>query len=71
MSNTALFLVPALIWGSTWHAITWQLGSVAPEVSITYRFSAASLILVLGCVATDGRCAFHCAITDSSRGSAC
>jgi len=52
MSNTALFLVPALIWGSTWHAITWQLGSVAPEVSITYRFSAASLILVLGCVAT-------------------
>ena len=52
MSNTALFLVPALIWGSTWHAITWQLGNVAPEVSITYRFSAASLILVLGCVAT-------------------
>ncbi len=52
MSNTALFLVPALIWGSTWHAITWQLGNVAPEASVTYRFAAASLLLVLGCVAT-------------------
>ena len=52
MSNAALFLVPALIWGSTWHAITWQLGNVAPEVSVTYRFAAASLLLVLGCVAT-------------------
>ena len=52
MSNTALFLVPALIWGSTWHAITWQLGTVAEEVSVTYRFAAASLLLALGCVAT-------------------
>ena len=45
MSVTALFLVPALIWGSTWYAITWQLGVVAPEVSVTYRFAAASLLL--------------------------
>ena len=52
MSNTGLFLVPALIWGSTWHAITWQLGTVAEEVSVTYRFAAASLLLALGCVAT-------------------
>jgi len=52
MSNTALFLVPALIWGSTWHAITWQLGMVAEEVSVTYRFAAASLLLVVGCAAT-------------------
>ena len=52
MNNIALFLVPALIWGSTWHAITWQLGTVAPEVSVVYRFAAASLLLALGCVAT-------------------
>ena len=52
MNNTALFLVPALIWGSTWHAITWQLGTVAEEVSVTYRFALASLLLALGCVAT-------------------
>jgi drug/metabolite transporter (DMT)-like permease len=52
MNNTVLFLVPALIWGSTWHAITWQLGVVAEEVSVTYRFAAASLLLAAGCVAT-------------------
>jgi hypothetical protein len=49
MNNFALFLVPALIWGSTWHAITLQLGAVAPEVSVVYRFAAASLLLALGC----------------------
>ncbi len=52
MSDTALFLVPALIWGSTWYAITWQLGVVAPEVSVTYRFAAASVLLAVGCIAT-------------------
>ena len=52
MSNVALFLVPALIWGSTWLAITAQLGAVAPEVSVAYRFAAASLLLTVGCIAT-------------------
>ena len=52
MSNTALFLVPALIWGSTWYAITWQLGVVEPKVSVTYRFAVASLLLAGGCIAT-------------------
>jgi drug/metabolite transporter (DMT)-like permease len=52
VSNSLLFVVPALIWGSTWLAITWQLGVVAPEVSVTYRFVVASLLLAAGCVAT-------------------
>jgi len=52
VSDTALFLVPALIWSSTWLAITFQLGAVAPEVSVTYRFAIASLLLALGCLAT-------------------
>ena len=52
VSNGLLFVVPALIWGSTWLAITWQLGVVAPEVSVTYRFAAASLLLAVGCIAT-------------------
>ncbi len=30
MSVPVLFLIPTLIWGSTWLAITFQLGSVAP-----------------------------------------
>jgi drug/metabolite transporter (DMT)-like permease len=52
MSDSALFFVPVLIWGSTWLAITLQLGVVAPEVSVTYRFALASLLLAVGCVAT-------------------
>jgi len=58
VNNVALFLVPALIWGSTWLAITWQLGSVAPAVSVTYRFALASLLLAAGCLATRRRLRF-------------
>ncbi len=47
MGNTALFVTAALIWGSTWLAITFQLGSVAPEVSVAYRFALASAIPLL------------------------
>lgn len=45
MSNTALYSLTVLIWGSTWFAIEFQLGVVAPEVSLFYRYSAASLLL--------------------------
>jgi len=54
MSNAGLFAVASLVWGSTWLAITFQLGSVAPEVSVAYRFGLAALVLSLWC-ATTGR----------------
>ncbi|HEY5642527.1 MAG TPA: EamA family transporter [Woeseiaceae bacterium] len=53
MSNTALYVVTVLIWGSTWIAIEYQLGSVAPEVSIVYRYLIASLTLFLYCKIRD------------------
>lgn len=34
-----------LIWGSTWLAIEYQLGVVAPEVSLVYRFSIAAVLM--------------------------
>ena len=37
------------IWGSTWLAITFQLGRVAPEASVFYRFLLASLLLFAYC----------------------
>ena len=40
-----LFLVPSFIWGTTWLTIKFQLGIVAPEVSVVYRFGLASLVL--------------------------
>ena len=45
MSNLALYIITVLIWGSTWFAIEFQLGVVAPEVSIVYRYAGASLLL--------------------------
>lgn len=50
MSNSALFIVCVLIWGSTWIAINYQLGEVAPVLSVAYRFTLASLILGLFCL---------------------
>ncbi len=52
MSSAALFAVCTAIWGSTWLVITFQLGVVAPEVSVAWRFLAAGLVLAAFCVAT-------------------
>ena len=49
MSNTFLYVVAVAIWGSTWLAIEFQLGVVAPEVSIVYRYALASLLLFIWC----------------------
>ncbi len=51
MSNLALYLTAVLIWGSTWIAITFQYGRVAPEVSVAYRFALAALLLAGWCLA--------------------
>jgi len=45
MSNLLLYIITVLIWGSTWFAIEFQLGVVEPEVSIVYRYAAASILL--------------------------
>ncbi len=44
--------VCAVIWGTTWFAITLQLGSVAPLASIVWRFGLAAIILFVGCLVT-------------------
>jgi drug/metabolite transporter (DMT)-like permease len=42
----------ALIWGTTWYAITFQLGTVDPTASIVWRFGLAALILFAICLVT-------------------
>ena len=42
----------ALIWGTTWYAITLQLGPVDSVVSIVWRFGLASVVLFGFCAAT-------------------
>ena len=49
MNNSVLYALTVLIWGSTFFAIEFQLGIVAPEVSVFYRFAAASAILFGWC----------------------
>ncbi|MGN6057817.1 MAG: DMT family transporter [Sphingomicrobium sp.] len=39
------FIVFTLIWGSTWTVIRGQLGTVAPQWSVTYRFVIAALAM--------------------------
>lgn len=58
MSNLALYLISVLIWGSTWFAIEFQLGTVAPEVSVVYRYAAAAALLFAWCVYRGKRLAF-------------
>ncbi|MGZ9100758.1 MAG: EamA family transporter, partial [Brevundimonas sp.] len=55
MSRTTLLgiagvVICAMIWGTTWYAITLQLGTVPPLASIVWRFGLASAILFLGCL---------------------
>jgi drug/metabolite transporter (DMT)-like permease len=58
ISNAALFAIPSAIWGSTWLAITFQLGTVAPELSVAYRFALASAIVAAWCKAIGQSLAF-------------
>jgi len=48
--NGVLFLISVLIWGSTWLAITFQMGKVERLLSVAYRFALASLILFVWCL---------------------
>jgi hypothetical protein len=43
-------VICAMIWGTTWYAITLQLGTVPTIASIVWRFGSASALLFLGCL---------------------
>jgi drug/metabolite transporter (DMT)-like permease len=47
MPDLMLYLVTVFIWGSTWLAITFQLGIVDPALSIAYRFGLAAAMLLV------------------------
>lgn len=47
MKNSFLYIITVLIWGTTWFAIEFQLGEVAIEVSLIYRFALAALLILV------------------------
>jgi drug/metabolite transporter (DMT)-like permease len=55
MSSPLLFIIACLIWGSTFFAITLQLGEVPPAVSVVYRFALASAVLFAWCAVRGDR----------------
>lgn len=44
-----LFAVCVLTWGTTWHAITYQIGHTAPEVGVAWRFGLAGALVLVFC----------------------
>ncbi|MBI9092563.1 MAG: EamA family transporter [Desulfobacterium sp.] len=50
MENLIFYTLTVLIWGSTWLAIKFQLGTVDPLISVVYRFSLAAALLMAWCV---------------------
>ena len=57
VSNLLLYAIVVLIWGSTWAAIPYQLGVVAEEVSVGYRFGIAAVALYLYALISNRRLA--------------
>ena len=55
MPSSILFLLASLIWGSTFWAITLQLGDVPPAVSVAYRFALAAAVLFGFCLLRGNR----------------
>jgi drug/metabolite transporter (DMT)-like permease len=55
MPSPVLFLLASLIWGTTFWAITLQLGDVPPTVSVVYRFALAAATLFVFCLARGDR----------------
>ncbi len=58
MNNAILYISTVLIWGSTWLAITYQLGSVDPLLSVSYRFALAAVLLLAYCFISGKRMRF-------------
>ena len=47
MPTPLIYAIVVLIWGTTWYTIKFQLGVVAPEVSLVYRFGLAAVCVFI------------------------
>ena len=50
MKNLLLYTTTIVLWGTSWYAIRLQLTTVAPEVTIFYRFAIAAAVLFAYCL---------------------
>ena len=49
LRNWQLLAICVLVWGTTWYAITFQIGRTAPEVSVALRFGLAGTVVLAMC----------------------
>ncbi len=52
MPTPVVYALVVLIWGTTWYTIKFQLGVVAPEISLVYRFGLAAICVFIYARAT-------------------
>lgn len=50
-----------LTWGTTWYAITFQIGRMTPEVGVALRFALAGMVVLALCVVRKERLSFTAA----------
>lgn len=58
LKNWQLFAICVLTWGTTWYAITFQIGQTAPEIGVAYRFALAGTVVLALCAARGIRLRF-------------
>jgi drug/metabolite transporter (DMT)-like permease len=46
LRNWQLFVLAALVWGTTWHAIVYQVAHGTPELGVTLRFGLAGVLVL-------------------------
>jgi drug/metabolite transporter (DMT)-like permease len=58
LKNWQLFAICVLTWGTTWYAITFQIGHAAPEVGVAFRFALAGAAVLALCAVRGQRLRF-------------
>ncbi|HET7204134.1 MAG TPA: DMT family transporter, partial [Steroidobacteraceae bacterium] len=53
-----LFAICVLTWGTTWYAITFQIGASSPEASVAMRFALAGSVVLGFCLLRGQRLSF-------------
>src|SRR5918993_2764700 len=48
-ADYGLFAATVVLWGTTWLALKWQLGTVDPQVSLVWRFLIAAPVTFALC----------------------
>ena len=58
LKNWHLLAICVLVWSTTWHAITFQLGHVPSEVGVALRFALAGAVVLALCIVRKERLRF-------------